>query len=231
MKAISLCLSDFINEVYGFKINDILDGDYFCFDTSWVEADKEDVNNAKKFINEYNGLSSNIKEKANDNETLKEAIVSAKSRNYEDTYVDEYFESFKSGIEEKIIKDMENIQKLLADDVKGFCIEGKFTCKVNWFEDKIIFSGKLKVLQAIIVEVINSYGLFIYDSIEEFVESNEGSIKDRIDGHIAWLKETENIYCTIYNLFKFDTKFIDYHGTLGSDKLDMEILIDELEIA
>ena len=215
MRAISLNLRSFIKEVYGFDYEEILSGDYFNFDTSWVTAEKDEVKKAKELIMGYTGLSERIKESAEDTDLLKVAVESVKAQNYESTYIDEYFEGFKSQIEEKIIKDIENIQKMLAEDIVSFNVSGQFTCKLDWYEDKIIFSGKIKALEAVIVEVINNYGMFQYSSIEEFKYCNEGNIKKRIENHIAWLKETENIYGTIYNLFKFDTKFIDYYGNMG----------------
>lgn len=234
MKAISLNLRKFINDVYGIDYEKVLDYDYFNFDNLSVQLDEDELEEAKNLIFSNfsdKDLGDEIIEKINDTELFQTVVTNSKLINYENTYMSEYFEEFKKQIEKKIIKDIENIQKMLSDELNDFNIHGNFSCKINWEKDEIIFYGKIKALEAIIVEVCNAYGLFIYGSLKEFKEVNGGSIKDRIESHMSWLKSTEDIYGTIYNLFKFNSEFIDYYGSMGSYDLDLDTLIEELEVA
>lgn len=86
MRAISLNLRNFIKEVYGYDTEEILNGDFFNIDTSWVEVKEEDMVKAKEYIDGYKGIPESIKNKVTDLETLKEAVLSAKAQNYESIY-------------------------------------------------------------------------------------------------------------------------------------------------
>jgi hypothetical protein len=70
--------------------------------------------------------------------------------------------------------------------------------------------------------------MFYYNSITEFYQSlPANTLQEKIQytiDHLHWLNKLEEIYGTVYGLFKFDTEYIDRYGVFGDyDYTDEEI--------
>lgn len=218
MNAITTGLREFIGDVYGVEVDSALDFNSFSFEFESFKITDEEMNITKAYLN---SIGENC-----DDATIVEIINNAKNRRYEDTYIENYTAEYLGELESQIEKDFKNIISFFEDELKDNRIkadEDSLTIKIDWNKDTITFMGKLTILDVVIVEAINGYGMFCY-SLKDFKE--QGNIKERILGHIHWLKEIESIYGTIYNMFRFNTKYIgDYcYG-------DSEITDEYLEFA
>lgn len=162
-------------------------------------------------------------------EDIDEIIKNVMIIHYENSYIDKYYKELCNQLEDKIKKDF----SILNTFFKVGCgeIEIKddlIILEINWKDDYVKFKGPIKKLASYCINAINGWGLFHYDSITEFFRVNSATtLQEKIQcivNHLHWLNKLEEIYGTIYSLFKFDTKYIDYYGTLGDyDYTDEEI--------
>lgn len=223
MSKITLKLSELIEDVYGIKLDEVCDGDNFYFNFDFIEVEEEDREKARVIINNHD-KNLNVSEEELDN-----AIRNSKIVAFEESYINEYYEVYTEQLEEKIIEDFNNIQDFMTDELEENNIEGSFKVELSWKDDTIDFIGNSDVLEVIIIGMINGYGSFYYEDLKDFKSSNyEDDTQRRIEGHIYWLKYTEDIYGTIYNFFKFDSKYVDYYGTLGNTDFEDDIFLSEL---
>lgn len=215
MRSITLGLRNFVEDVYGIDIDKVLDYDNFNFES--ITPDDYDRVRFNKIKAKYNlVIDSDI-----ENEVFKIAL----NRHYEDSYIEEYSKKFINILEEKIEKDITNIQHFYEDELREYGIEGKLLVKVDWEHDKIIFSGKLTILDVMITECINSYGAFGY-TLKSF--KKEGSLKERVESHLHWLNKFEEIYGSIYSIFDFHSN-IDYYNTFGNTLFSKDDIIDAID--
>lgn len=199
---LTMNLTSFIKDVYEVDLEEILDGSNFYFENQTFSITPQELTLAQELYPEFSEA---------DREEL---IQSTKNRLYEVNYIGEYYDRYECALEDKINQDITNLITLLKDDLedhKVFGTEKDLSVVVDWTRDLIIFKGKLSLLDTSIMEVINSYGMFGYDSLEQFKEFEGRKIGCRIKNLIHWLKETENIYGSIYDLFRFSSRNIgDY---------------------
>ena len=154
----------------------------------------------------------------------KEQLKRIHINSYELTYVDDFLKAFKSRITEQIITDFENIYKINSDyDIFQY---SEITLKnISFKQDKLTFNTTLDNFSKMVFSVINAYGMFEYDSLDQFYYCNSANTDiekiKTITGHLHWLNRFEEIYSSIYYIFKdFDISKLDPYGTFGSIILD-----------
>jgi len=214
MRYFTMDLEAFVKNVYNIDLQIISDptSDYYYFSDDTITVSNDEVVEVRSALDLPQSISDN---------TLKDAIRNVKERKYEDSYVSEYYQKVCEMLEEKIKKDFENLQNFFVapDEIT---VDGKLEVKaVDFQRNELIFEGKIKKLEAYIVNCINGQGPFYYRDLVEFKETTyPDSIRDRIEGHYHWLKYLEGIYGTVYSVFQIDLQYVDYYGTLGDPDPD-----------
>jgi len=215
MKLLTIKYLDFAEKVYKLKFQNEY-GDYI--DTANVDCDlpidltKDEITlKADQF--------------KVSNKQIEKAIKTAMRWNYESSYAVEFDKALHRELRDKVNKDLTNIQKLM--EIK-FAYEIKDnSADQNWNrQDEITIEiFNINAFASIIIECINGYGIFNYKNTREFYETNANHSKtgrshqdktEAILSHLFWLKYTEEIYGSIFNLFQFSTNHIDYYGTMGN---------------
>lgn len=205
-------LTNFVKNAYGIDLDEV--GDYNNFYFDWVDGSK------------IYGFSSYVKEFKNKYPKYKdyeyEDFERAANMRHEYSYIDEYLDEYYSRLESKLRKDIYNVSKFYIGDVDEVATKG--TIEVDVFDvvnDVISFKGTNVIddFAAIIINCINGYGMFHYDDVEDFFDTQPASTTqekiEAIESHTHWLKHFESIYGTIYDAFKFDSNDIDRYGTMG----------------
>jgi hypothetical protein len=151
---------------------------------------------------------------------IDEIIKNVMIIHYESTYIDECYHELCRQLEDKIKKDFKVLNTFFKESCGEIEVKDDLTITdINWKNDYIEFKGPIKKLASYCINAINGWGMFYYNSITEFfqslpAETLQEKIQYTID-HLHWLNKLEEIYGTVYGLFKFDTQYIDYYGTLG----------------
>lgn len=150
---------------------------------------------------------------------------------YEDSYMEEYYNAAKKAIEKKIYEDFMNLNTFF-DEEDEISYPGTLDIeKIDWKRDVIVFDGPIEKLASYIINAINGYGMFYYESIDDFFDSMPAYSFDEklnaITSHLHWLHEMENIYGTIYNFFIINLENLDSYGTFG----DYDFTIDDFNNA
>ncbi|MDF2881266.1 MAG: hypothetical protein K0R54_1823 [Clostridiaceae bacterium] len=220
MNNLTMSLKEFLEDVYKIDLQDVYDCKNFYMDYINFNVETSEIEMAKKVIS------------LQDIESLKELIVQAKNRRYEDTYMFEYLERYESELASKIENDFKNLIDFFGAEIEENGLknitEKDLKVTVDWVKDTIRFTGKLSILDCILVEAINGYGSFYFENIKEFKEY-ESKTKNRIIGHMHWLKYMESIYGTIYNFFRFNAEYIGKDYILGDTDLDEAFIKEQFE--
>lgn len=213
MKTLKFKLREFIKEVYKIDVEELTSYDNFSF-----EHFSPDDYDRERFNTILSTSDLNVEEDIR--EDLLSAVV---NRKYEDTYINEYAETLISTLSDKIVDDFKNLSDVMEYELTEANTHGKIDIKLDWYNDEIIFSGKISMLDVFIVNCINGHGMFHF-SMKDFKE--EGKIQDRIEGHLHWLNKFEEIYGTIYNIFKYDTSCLSRYYTFGNTYFELADIIE-----
>lgn len=217
MKVLKFKLRDFIKDVYKIDIDSLLDYDNFYFEN--FSPDSYDKDRFEELLPLCN---INIGEDEDMKENLLSEVV---NRRYESSYIDDYSKQLISDISDKIINDFDHIKEVMEYEISEANINSDATLKIklDWYNDTITFTGKLTLLDVFVVNCINGCGFFRY-SLDDF--KREGSIHDRIEGHLHWLHKFEEIYGTIYNIFTYDTSSLSRYYNFGDTYFSTEDIIE-----
>lgn len=213
-----LNLSNFLKQVYKFEEETIFDNHDFI-DTSWIKVTDSE---AQKFLDNYRITTMSI-------EDAKQIVYEAMSRTYEQTYNDNFYKDCILELQGKIEKDFENLNSFFCVADGDVTSDDKLVIdSINWKDDTITFSGNLVKFEEIIIQAINGYGSYHYNSLEEFRDCNYGDdSKENIESHLHWLVEMEAIYGTIHNFFEFDLSDIEAEGSTDYTNETMEEIMIE----
>jgi len=215
-------LSNFLFEVYNIDLEQVTAFENFYFE----EVSGKDIYEFDSYIEKF------IKTNPEYKDLNYIDFVNAANTRYENSYISDYYSLFIEELEKKVRKDIVNICKFYIDTQDELNI--KEIIEVNKFDvmnNIISFKGKNEVddFASIIINCINGYGTFHYDNLEDFYYVNSvKTMSDKIDtveGHLHWLKYFEEIYGTMYNIFKKDFSDLDRNNSLG----DYDFTIDDLE--
>jgi len=220
MRFLKLNLTEFLLQAYKINIEELFDpSNFYIDDISWIIAYDDEVERIRE---QYN-----LTKK--DDKLIAEAIKRAKYWAYERTYFNEYVQEAKEIIGKKIHYDFKHLNNFFDGASGEFFVDGEVLVKkIDWKNDEIVFEGKLSKLETYVVNACNGYGIFRYDSMDEFRHVHVGyTLKERIESHMHWLKYMEDIYGTIHYFFQIDLDSIDPYGTLGNTDFNK----DEIEAA
>lgn len=212
-------LNEFLENVYNIDWQKIQDYDNFYFDndSSRLEIDKDIFATAKKLFPKV------------DTDLIELEIKRCMFDNYESSYMSEYIEEYKKQLSNKIIEDFNNLIEFFSEELTDFNYTpgiNKIEVSINWNNEYIDILCNTDLLASIVIQCINNYGLFEYTSLKDFYSSypckNLKMKKDYTIKHLHWLHKLEEIYGSVYNFFKFDSKHVDYYGTMGNYDITIE---------
>jgi hypothetical protein len=223
MRYITLPLDEFVRKVYKIDIEKIGDpfSDFYCLSHDWITVNEDEVAKVREELKLPKTISDS---------RVKDAIRDVKMLHYEVSYANEYYNEVCNMLRKKIEKDFQNLQSFFADP-DDITVDGELLVKsIDFHNNTITFEGKIKKLEAYILNCINGYGLFCYRDLEEFKETTyPKSIKKRIESHLYWLSYFEEIYCTTYGMFRLDLQYVDYYATMGNTDYTIEDLREYLD--
>lgn len=202
-------LHEFIELVYKVDSQEIEQWEFYNF---YHELDESDIDKDDlQYITEKYNL---------DDEQGQELLYRIMENNYESTYIEDTITSFQGNITDTIKRDFENIYKInsYVDDFKFDKIE---VANIDFRNNRITFNSTCKNFAKMLVSVINDYGMFVYDSIDDFFDSypanTEKQKRKTLFDHLSYLGDYENINGTIYGIFKaFDLSKLDTYNNFGS---------------
>lgn len=216
--------SEFIKQVYEVDVDSYLEEDEYNF--SFISAN--DIYDFDKYCDKFK------REHPKYNDVDKEVFVEAANIRYRNSYTEEYYKDVLNTLEDKIKEDFKELNTFFDKEYGDIDVDGNISVKrVDFDKDEIEFTGSNVVdkMTSIVLNCINGYGMFEYPSLEEFYYANDAKDDntkiDAIVSHIHWLKYFEDIYGTVYNIFRIDLSKIDYYGTMG----DFDFTVDDLEYA
>ena len=91
--------------------------------------------------------------------------------------------------------------------IKSFHMLG---IKAEIEKDTLLLHCDIDKLAEEIIEVINGYGMFYYNNVEEFFKLNNHTTNQGvIEEHLGWLTEFENVYQYNYGYFEFKPEMIE----------------------
>lgn len=164
-----------------------------------------------------------------DDEDLVEIWKRGVQRHYERSYMDDYYERLIIKIEEKVQDSFRDLTDFFDVELAeaGLPLETipPFKVSLDWANDGLTIEGNLSALEVILIELINGYGMFGYDNLEEFRALNVSNQEQRILGHLHYLHQIESIYGTIYDFFHVrGLSDLDRYYMFG----DLDVTDDEL---
>lgn len=165
---------------------------------------------------------------------LSRAIQKCKSSAYESSYSVEYWEAARKLLKEKIEKDFSVLPSFFDESEGDLAIEGDISVFVDLENDLVRFDDADK-LTACIVNAINAYGDFFFESLQYFKDSHgldDGEVDQSMTiGNFLWrLHQMEDTYCSRYQVFRIDIfDQLEYQSQwFGNTNYDVEELEDFL---
>jgi hypothetical protein len=213
LNTIKIDLNVFLKNVYNIDIEELNEWEHYSFEHCLTDSDIE-KEHIEYCIKKYNL----------DGETAKSLLTTIMIYKYEESYMTEYYENYISQLEQKIITDFKNIYKVNSDQFPFNEIKIK---NVDFEKNIIELITSIEDIVNMLLDSINNYGLFEITSMSDFFNMNaaftqkEKEKEKVIVNHLHWLNNYEEINGTIFNIFKFDSKFVDYYGTLGTYKIEI----------
>lgn len=224
-KCITINLKDFLKEVYNFDIDKYADYDNFCFESSFITDNDIDQKILKDMQVKYPAITL---------DKIKDSIKLAMFYNYENSYIEEYTEKLQNIISDKITYDFNHLSDFLFDELTDLKLNedllnelksNNFEIKtdINFTDNTLKIYCDIDILSGLAITCINGYGMFGYNSIQEFYDSQPcNNKKEKVNyviNHLNWLSELENIYGSTYYFFTItdnDIENIDKYNCLGS---------------
>ena len=217
-----ISLDNLLNSAYGIDLDRLFDLDNFYFDG--IELSDSDVYN-KEIREKYSHL--------DDEEFFKVAKRAAFDR-YVYTYIDEYSEEAIKILEDKIRFDLNNLGDIFSE-YDEFTGEGTISVhEIDWDNREITIEGDIETLACYVLNAINGYGMFVYESLDDFWYANSAKTFDEklqaVEGHFHWLKHVEDIYGTGEGFFLLDTSKIGQYSYYGDYDYTEEDFIEAMDL-
>lgn len=202
-----ISLNKLLESTYGIDLDRVNDYDNFYFDG--VEINDSDVYN-NEIRSKYNYL---------DEEDFLMVARRAAFDRYVYSYTNEYFSAVIEAIDDKIRHDLNKLGDLFSenDEFTGDGYIGVYD--IDWDKYEVILEGNIDTFACYLINIINGYGMFVFDSLDEFwytnSAENDSEKIDAVEGHLHWLQYTEDIYGTGENYFRLDVSKIGEYSCYG----------------
>jgi len=224
MEKLQLSLDKFLNKVYDMDIDSHMDRTNFTFDFVEIDVTDKELDEFRKELDDDYDL---------DNINLRDILQQVKQRTYRMNFIDSYYEKFKERLRDNIQYSFEEIVKILGGENLEHELDfrnAKLIPTISFSERTITFEGDIDLLEDIVVSCINGYGMFYYDSIEEFrYVCGDESQKERIESHLHWLGYFKDIWGV--NVFDsgLDLSDIARYLCVTADDYNMQDVRQEIE--
>lgn len=207
-------LTDLIEKVYEIDLKEYEDESKFSFDY----AKSKEIYNFDRYCENFK------KENPKYKDVGIEVLEEAANIRYRTSYVDAYYKEILEELTSKITKDIKELNKFYQEDTgDSIYTKGKIEVKeIDFSSNDLEITGENEIdkLATIIIDCINGYGMFYYESLEEFYEAYNAVTKntkiEAVKSHLHWLRYFEDIYGTVHDIFKIDLSNIDDYNTLGN---------------
>lgn len=219
-------LDKFLKSIYDIDMDKVCDMDIYYLDDTfqYIKVTDKEIQEVKKQFNL-------------NNKEIIHYIKEAKLRQYEESYYDEYIKEYKSQLTAQIKKDFNNINQVELELNDRIIKINNNNMHIDFDKNIIVFNDDIDNMAMLVIAVINDYGMFEFNSIKDFYDSYDDltaydlfrKIK-LVEDHLHWLSRFENIYGTIYDIFQFDTQYIDYYGTLGNFDVTINNIVDYIKL-
>lgn len=215
--------SDFVYQVYDIVLEEYYDYEQYNFWPEDIDVYVDDVDDAVKHFELEDTLP--VRNKVED------ALTNVKRETYIRTFIDDYSEAVIDELIDDIHKSLHFMEDMLIVDMEEVGVVQDFEpmkIDIKPEEDLITIECDRDLMEALMLVCINGYGMFVFDSLEQFRNSYEGYSAQKIaDGHLYAFSYFPSIYGV--HAFKPNIEYIERYKMLGDpDDYTMEDVRDGL---